>query len=56
MAPLSTCWPQMYPWVARASVLVTSIKDAADLRIRLGVLADNVVFLRGREDRADGGP
>lgn len=37
----------MYLWVAR--VLVSSIKDAANLRIRLGVLEDTVVFLRGRE-------
>lgn len=42
----------MCPWVSRALVLVSSIKDSADLKIRLGVLGDNVVFLKVREGSA----
>lgn len=53
---LSTRWPQMCPWVSRALVLVSSIKDSADLKIRLGVLGDNVVFLKVREGRVPSGP
>lgn len=53
---LSTCWPQMCPWVSRALVLVSNIKDSADLKIRLGVLGDNVVFLKVREGRVPSGP
>lgn len=52
MALPFTCWPQMDLCVARALVLtstVSSIKDAANLKIRLGVL-EGVASLRVREE------
>lgn len=53
---LSTCWPQMCLWVVGALVLVSSIKNSSDPKIRLGVSGDNVVFLKVREGRVPGGP
>lgn len=35
---------------------MSNIKDSADLKIRLGVLGDNVVFLKVREGRVPNGP